>query len=106
LASAGWHGHGKHVERCVELAQLVRDKLRSRGWHIANDSPAAVVCAAPPPGLGEVDAIVRGVLASGGAWVSVAVFEGQRYVRICITHGATSADDVQTLVDNLKLSSC
>jgi aromatic-L-amino-acid/L-tryptophan decarboxylase len=105
LASAGWHGHGKHVERCVELAQLVRDKLRSRGWHIANDSPAAVVCAAPPPALGDVDAIVKGILASGAAWVSVAVFEGQRYVRICITHGATSVDDVQTLVDNLKLSS-
>jgi glutamate/tyrosine decarboxylase-like PLP-dependent enzyme len=102
LASAGWHGHGKHVERCVELAQLVRDKLRSRGWHIANDSPAAVVCAAPPPALGDVDAIVKSVLASGAAWVSVAVFEGRRYVRICITHGATSADDVHTLLDNLK----
>jgi hypothetical protein len=50
-----------------------------------------------------VDAIVKGVLASGAAWVSVAVFEGQRYVRICITHGATCADDVQILVDNLDI---
>jgi hypothetical protein len=62
-----------------------------------------VVCAAPPRALGDVDAIVKGVLASGAAWVSVAVFEGQRYVRICITHGATSPEDVQTLVDSLEI---
>jgi glutamate/tyrosine decarboxylase-like PLP-dependent enzyme len=103
LASAGWRGHGKHVERSVELAQMVRDKLRSRGWHIANDSPAAVVCAAPPRS-GDVDAIVKGILASGAAWVSVAVFEGQRYVRICVTHGDTSPGDVDALVDIIHRS--
>jgi aromatic-L-amino-acid decarboxylase len=101
LASAGWRGYGKHVEHCVQLSELLREQLLERGWLVANASPVAVLCVAPPPGLGEVEAIVKQIVKSGIAWVSVAVFEGRRYVRICVTHGEATAEDITTLIDSL-----
>src|SRR5262249_966298 len=53
LAAAGWNGYAKHVEHCVGLSHLLREQLVERGWVIANTSPVAVLCAEPPPGLGE-----------------------------------------------------
>ena len=101
LAAAGWRGYAKHIEHCVGLGELLREQLLERGWLIANTSPVAVLCVAPPAGLGEVDAIVKRIVKSGAAWVSVAVFEGQRYVRICVTHGQATAEDITALVDAL-----
>ena len=101
LTAAGWRGYGKHVERCVALSRLIGEQLAVRGWSIANASPLAVLCVAPPPGLGEAASIVKRVLSSGAAWVSVATFEGRQYIRICVTHGETTADDVAKLVDSL-----
>src|SRR6516162_3861524 len=43
LAAAGWVGYGTHVERSIELAALLRRRLESRGWSIAN-LPVAVLC--------------------------------------------------------------
>ena len=102
LAAAGWEGYAAHVERAVTLAALLGDRLRSRGWTIVNTSPLAVLCIAPPPGSADAATIVRGVLASGAAWISVATFEGRQVIRACITHGATTTDDVARLVDALE----
>jgi len=102
LAAAGWEGYAAHVERAVTLAALLGDRLRSRGWTIVNTSPLAVLCIVPPPGPADAATIVRGVLASGAAWISVATFEGRQVIRACITHGATTTDDVARLVDALE----
>jgi glutamate/tyrosine decarboxylase-like PLP-dependent enzyme len=98
LAVAGWRGYAAHLERCVGLAGLIRDQLTERGWSIANASPLAVLCVEPPRRKGEVGAIVKRVLSTGEAWVSVATFEGRRFVRICVTHGGTTREDVARLV--------
>jgi hypothetical protein len=42
------------------------------------------------------------VLASGVAWISVATFAGRQVIRACLTHGATTADDVAKLVEALE----
>jgi glutamate/tyrosine decarboxylase-like PLP-dependent enzyme len=105
LASAGWVGHAAHIERAVEQAASIRRSLEERGWRIVNDSPLAVLAAVPPPGLGEPGAIVARVLASGRAWVSLAKFEERDVIRICITHGETSAEDLATLIEALHPSS-
>lgn len=101
LAAAGWEGHGRLVERAVELAGLLANSLKKRGWSIANRPTTAVVCAEPPPGSANVRDIVTLVLASGTAWVSVADFEGRPVLRACITHGETTAGDVAALTEAL-----
>jgi glutamate/tyrosine decarboxylase-like PLP-dependent enzyme len=101
LAAAGWAGYGEHVERCIELTELLEAELVARGWSIANSSPLAVLCIKPPPGVEDIRSIVRRVLASGRAWVAVASFEGSEIIRACVTHGETTADDVVELVHTL-----
>lgn len=102
LASAGWAGYGTHVERSVALAGLLRDSLADRGWRIANDPALAVVCAEPPPGSGTVRDVVGRILASGGAWVSAARFEGREVVRACVTNGETTPADIMVVADALQ----
>lgn len=102
LAAAGWTGYGKHVERAVELASFLRERLSSRGWSIANQSLLAVLCAEPPPGHGEVRSIVNRVVASGLAWISVATFERREIIRACVTNGLTTPDDIDELADALQ----
>jgi glutamate/tyrosine decarboxylase-like PLP-dependent enzyme len=102
LAAAGWDGHGAHVERAIELAAVLRQQLLARGWAVVNASALAVLCIEPPAGSAEPAVIVRRVLASGAAWISVATFEGRPTIRACITHGATTAADVAQLVAALE----
>jgi len=102
LAAAGWLGYAEHVERSIGLTGMLKEKLVGRGWQIANDSPLAVLCITPPPGLGEVRSIVGRVLSSGRAWVAAATFEGREIIRTCVTHGQTTPDDVAELVDILE----
>jgi glutamate/tyrosine decarboxylase-like PLP-dependent enzyme len=108
LAVVGWRGYGEHVERSVELARLLKEKLSANGWRIANGSPVAVLCIEPPPRIGDARSIVNHVLASGRAWISVAKFEGRDVIRACVTHGETTENDVIELVHALQVaaSSC
>jgi glutamate/tyrosine decarboxylase-like PLP-dependent enzyme len=102
LAAAGWTGYADHVERSIELTDLLRDALMARGWKIANSSPLAVLCIKPPPGSGDVRSIVARVLATGRAWVAVAKYEGSDIIRACVTHGETTPADVIELVQTLQ----
>jgi glutamate/tyrosine decarboxylase-like PLP-dependent enzyme len=102
LAAAGWTGYGEHVERAIELADLLKKKLLFRGWLIANQSLLAVLCIEPPPGYGDARSIVNRVLASGRAWISAATFEGRDVIRACVTNGETIPDDIDELVDVLQ----
>jgi glutamate/tyrosine decarboxylase-like PLP-dependent enzyme len=102
LAAAGWRGYGEHVERSIALADLLEEKLRARGWSIANASPLALLCIDPGSGRAAARSIVERVVASGRAWISTAIFEGREVIRACVTHGETRADDVAELVDALE----
>jgi len=102
LAAAGWDGLGAHVERGVEVIELVKERLLASGWRIANDSPLAVLDAIPPAAVGDIRALVRRVVASGRAWVAPTTFEGQEVVRICATNGETGVPDVEALVAALN----
>jgi glutamate/tyrosine decarboxylase-like PLP-dependent enzyme len=101
LASAGWAGHAGHIERAVEQAARIREGLEARGWSVINDSPLAVLTVVPPPALGTPRTIVERVLKSGRAWVSLARFEERDVVRICVTHGETSEEDLTILLQAL-----
>ena len=74
----------------------------ARGWQVANDSQLAVLCLIPPPGLPPIRELVKRVLGSGRAWVAVAKTEGREVVRVCVTHGETTLQDVEELVAALE----
>jgi 7-keto-8-aminopelargonate synthetase-like enzyme len=98
LATAGWEGLGAHVERSVKVVDLVKERLVRLGWTVANDSALAVLDVVPPAELGDVRDLVRRVVASGRAWVAPTTVEGRDVVRICVTHGETTMEDVNILI--------
>ena len=102
LATAGWAGYGKHVERSIELTELLRDELLARGWAILNDSPVGVLCIEPPSQFGDARSIVGRILSTGRVWVATATFEGREIIRACVTHGETTPDDIMELVNVLQ----
>ena len=101
LAVAGWSGYAAHVERSVELIGLLAKELTGNEWKIANESRLAVLCLEPRD-RADARAIVRKIVDSGRAWVSVATFEGREVIRICATHGETTPDDIAELVRVLR----
>jgi glutamate/tyrosine decarboxylase-like PLP-dependent enzyme len=101
LAAAGWEGHAAHIERAVEQTARIRQGLEARGWSVVNDSPLAVLSAVPPAALGSPRTVVERVLESGRAWVSLARFEERDVIRICVTHGETSEEDLSILLEVL-----
>jgi len=102
LAAAGWVGYGEHVQQSIELMALLKEKLAAQGWTIANDSPLAVLCVEPPPGFGDVRSIATRVITSGRAWIAAAKFEGRDIIRICLTHGEATAQNITELVKALS----
>ena len=102
LAAAGWSGYAAHVEQAIARIALLREEMQRRGWAVANDSPLAVLCLEPPEGAPDPQTIVRRVLTSGTAWISVAIFEGRPAIRACVTHGRTTPEDVMQLVTALE----
>ena len=101
LAAAGWSGHAAHVQRAVAQTARIREALEERGWTVVNDSPLALLNVVPPPALGEPRTVVERVLKSGRAWISLARFEERDAIRICVTHGETSDEDIAILIEAL-----
>ena len=101
LAAAGWQGYANHVERTLNLANQLRERLVAKGWRVRNQSLLGVLCIDAPSHTTAED-IVRLVLASGQAWVSVASFEGLKVIRACVTSGEATDNDIAALVDCLE----
>src|SRR5262249_15532737 len=103
LATAGWAGYARHVERSIDLIRYLARSLAQRGWVIENEPSLGVLCFLPArQRVGEVRAIVGHVLASGRAWIPVAVLEGREVIRACVTHGGTGRDEINALIDALE----
>ncbi|HVA15623.1 MAG TPA: pyridoxal-dependent decarboxylase [Stellaceae bacterium] len=102
LGTGAWSAHAAHVERAIALARSLAERLTARGWTVANDPQLAVVCLVPPAGSPPVRDIVRQVVRSGRAWLSVAKLEGRDIVRACVTHGETSPDDIAAVAALLE----
>lgn len=102
LAAAGWSGYGQHVERSLELIRLLEDQLVARGWRIANNSSLGVLCVEPRQELGDARSIVDRIVASGRAWIAAAQFEGRDVIRVCVTHGETTPEDISELANALQ----
>jgi glutamate/tyrosine decarboxylase-like PLP-dependent enzyme len=99
LAATGWEGYAGHVEHALTMIGLLEKQLIEHGWIIVNESPVGVLCFIPPSG--SVRQIVKQVVTSGTAWVSVAVTEGREVIRACVTCGTTTEEDISELVNTL-----
>jgi hypothetical protein len=86
------------VERSIALMAFHKEELAAQGWTIANDSQLAVLCIIPPAGYGDVRGLVTRVIASGNAWIAAAKFEGRDIIRVCLTHGEATRQDILELV--------
>jgi glutamate/tyrosine decarboxylase-like PLP-dependent enzyme len=104
LAAAGWRGLAEHIERSVHLTALLKAELVAGGWTIVNDSAMAVLCADPPAGFPSARSIAGSVVASGLAWVAATSFCGREVVRICVTNGKTTPQDIRFLAHLLQNS--
>lgn len=103
LACAGWRGYGELVDRAVASADRLKDILVAQGWRIANESPAAVLCAEPPQRSRRTPAeIVARVRDSGRAWISTTSFEGRAIVRACVTNAETTDSDIAEVAAALE----
>jgi glutamate/tyrosine decarboxylase-like PLP-dependent enzyme len=97
LAELGAAGMARQLEHQAEMADLLRDGLRSGGWEIVNDSPFPLVCFRRE-GV-DVAELVRRVVADGGHWISQAILGGGIGVaRACITNHETAEEDVRSLL--------
>ena len=102
MATAGWAGHAAHVEQSIALGNYLADEMATRNWLVANDVSMGVVCLQPPEDSSSVRQIVQALLTSGNAWISVARFGGEQVVRVCITHGETTKQDLIVLAESLE----
>ena len=98
-------GHAEHIERAVAQTTWIRGELERRGWSVVNDSPFALLNVVPPAALGDPRTVVARVIASGRVWVALARFEERDVIRICVTHGEASDEDLGILVETLNQSS-
>ena len=107
LAVAGWDGYAEAIRHQTRMGDLLREKLAEAGWKVVNDTPLPTVCfvdgTLPEGGTFEhLDAVLRSVLASGEAWISVARLAGiGPALRATITNFLTAREDLDRLVTAL-----
>lgn len=102
LAAAGWDGFAHHIERAISLSGEVERRLIATGWKKRNQSALAVLCLKPPRGSAESRVIAERIVRDGAAWVSPVEFEGETLIRVCITSGETTIQDIAILCDRLN----
>jgi glutamate/tyrosine decarboxylase-like PLP-dependent enzyme len=104
LAVAGWAGYGDAIRHQTAMGELLKQRLRSDGWEITNDTPLPIVCFADPGGDAERQkSIAMSVVSSGAAWISTTVLAGKRTVlRACVTNFLTQPGDIDVLAAALR----
>jgi aromatic-L-amino-acid/L-tryptophan decarboxylase len=97
LAELGQAGISAMIDHQAAMGRLLGEELRGAGWRVTNDSPLPLVCFTRD-GI-DADAVARAVSAEGAAWISdVRLADGNHWLRACITHHATSPEDIRLLV--------
>jgi glutamate/tyrosine decarboxylase-like PLP-dependent enzyme len=106
LATLGIDGVRAAVEHQADMGDLLRARLRERGWLVVNETPLPLACFTHPrlrEGARTVEDVVRAVVARGRAWISDVVLDGdERVLRACITSFRTSPEDIEILLGELE----
>jgi len=108
LAVAGWDGYAAAIRHQTHMADVLRQKLAGAGWRVVNDTPLPTVCfvdgtASGGATAGYLEGVLRSVVASGEAWISVARLTGiGPALRATITNFLTTREDLDRLVAALE----
>lgn len=106
LAEHGMIGLGKIVERQADMADRLRERLRTQGWRVVNDTPLPLVCFTHDAIDGQhltTQGVVDRVLARRRCWISqVKLPRNTDALRACITSFDTTEDDLVVLMEDLQ----
>lgn len=100
LAALGRSGYREMIDHMARLGEVLRGRLRERGWTVRNPTPLPVVCFTGGRG-DDPPTVAARLQAGGGAWISAATYVGRPVLRACITSFETTEDDVARLVELL-----
>ena len=97
----GTLGLGRLVERNVDLALHLTDRLRASGFEVI-DPALSIVCFRWPDGGDDAqDALQRALEVSGEGWVSTTVLRGRTYLRAGVVNYLSTRADADRVVDAL-----
>jgi glutamate/tyrosine decarboxylase-like PLP-dependent enzyme len=105
LLVAGWDGYAATLRHQIAMGERLRQGLRSTGWKVVNQTALPVLCFVErdhPAGrtVEYLEEIVRRVVVSGEAWLSLARIgnDQQSVIRACITNFRTGPAEVDALI--------
>jgi aromatic-L-amino-acid/L-tryptophan decarboxylase len=108
LAQVGVRGYARIIAHQAAMADLLRSRLREKGWMVVNDTPLPVVCFTHPALRGRdgaTAAAVREIHARGRVWISeVRPGGGEPLLRACITSYQTEPSDLEVLLEELEVA--
>ena len=108
LAVAGWNGYAEAIRHQMAMGDLLRRELLKAEWDVVNHTKLPLVCfrdCQHPEGKSRayIEAIARGVVSSGEAWISSTLLNHEIPVlRACITNYRTRPEDIQRLIQALE----
>jgi glutamate/tyrosine decarboxylase-like PLP-dependent enzyme len=108
LAVAGWDGYVDAIRHQTRMGEVLREKLTGAGWKVVNATPLPTVCFVDGTVSGgdaadHLEGVLRSVLASGEAWISVARLTGiGPALRATITNFLTVREDLDRLIAALE----
>jgi aromatic-L-amino-acid/L-tryptophan decarboxylase len=108
VATAGRAGVGAQIDHDVALGEQLRAGLSDDGWRLRNRTPLPIVCfddpnvdpddpVDPASAAAYLRAIVDAVTATGKAWLSLVVLDGQPAIRACVTSYRTDETTLASL---------
>jgi aromatic-L-amino-acid decarboxylase len=101
LAVAGQPGYAEVIDQQIALGDHLRATARDAGWEVVNPTPLPLVCLAHPE-VADYDRLAAAVIERGRVWISATRLAGRPVIRTCITNVDSTADDVETIVDELE----
>ena len=108
LAALGVGGYAEMLRRQAAMGGRIRERLRSDGWTVINETPLPVVCFTRPSltnDVGRHTSIAAGIQNRGRVWISHTVLGGRVAVlRACVTSFETNDDDVDALIEEIAKS--
>ena len=106
LAEAGASGVEHLLDHQAAMGELLRERLRGRGFEILNRTPLPLVCFTHPAleaGTDTPGRLAKRVAQRGRAWLSaVGLPGGRQALRACITSYRTGPEDVDVLVAEVE----
>jgi L-2,4-diaminobutyrate decarboxylase len=103
LAAMGEAGLGEYIERQFDLTAEVYEYLQGLPDFGCPVKPQSNILCFEAKGAGDAPLVLRDrLLKRGNYYVSTAVLNGQRYLRLTLTNPATTLDEIKGLVHEIR----